>query len=136
VVQESPSSPDWESVGVAGALLSRYQQDQQALLEQLGIFLEGTLPHLTSVKRTMGVLGPRRTTGVTVELGTMRYALERTQRGGLEGSRIRVVRNVALRTEPLTIEDWINEVANALASELDRTTGGRAALTRLLQGGS
>jgi hypothetical protein len=43
---------------------------------------------------------------------------------------------VAVRTEPLSIEEWLKQMTDALASELDGTSGGRAALTRLLQGGS
>ncbi len=137
MVQQSPTPPpDWESLGVAGALLSTYQRDQQALLEQLGSFLEGTLTRQTRVQRTLGVLGPRRTTAVIIELAGVRYSLSALRGGGLEGSRTRIVRGVAVRTESLSVETWLTEVADALASELDKTSGGRAALSRLLQGGS
>jgi hypothetical protein len=129
-------SADWESLGVAGALLSRYQRDQQALLEQLGTFLVGTLPAQTSVRRTLGVLGPRRTTAVTLEIGSVRYSLASNGRGALEATRTRVVRDVAVRTESLSVEEWLRELSDALALELDRTGQGRGALTRLLQGGS
>lgn len=131
MVQESqPPGPDWESLGVAGALLSRYRQDQQALLEQLATFLESTLPQQTSVRRTLGVLGPRRTTSVSLELGGMRYEL--TQAKSLEAQRTRVVRSVAVRTEPMAIEDWLTELSADLAAELERTGVGRRALERLL----
>ncbi|MBV8714260.1 MAG: hypothetical protein JO020_13565 [Chloroflexi bacterium] len=127
-----PPAPDWESLGVAGALLSRYQQDQQSLLEQLATFLESTLPQQTSVRRTLGVLGPRRTTALSLELGGTRYELARAK--SLEAQRTRVVRGVAVRSEPMRIEDWLTELSAALATELERTTGGRNALARLLQG--
>jgi len=137
VVQQSPTPPpDWESLGVAGALLSRYQRDQRALLEQLGTFLEGTLPRQTRVSRTLGVIGPRRTTAVSVELGGMRYSVSEISGGGLEGSRTRIVRSVAVRTEAMAVEMWLTELAEALAVELEKTNGGRDALRRLLQGGS
>lgn len=133
VVQEpQPPAPDWESLGVSGALLSRYQQDQQALLEQLATFLEATLPRQTSVRRTHGLIGPRRTTGLNVELSGIRYGLDQAQRSALEATRTRVVRGVAVRTEPLSVEDWLAELSAALTAELERTTGGRAALDRLL----
>ncbi len=127
-------SPDWESLGVSGALLSRYQQDQQALLEQLATFLEATLPRQTVVQRTRGLIGPKRTTALTVELGNARYRLEQGKGSGLDASRIRVVRGVAVRTETLAVEAWIEDVSAALSAELERTSGGREALTRLLQG--
>jgi hypothetical protein len=135
VVQEpQPPTPDWESLGVAGALLARYQQDEHALLDQLATFLEATLPHHTNVKRTHGVFGPRRATSLTLELAGVHYSLAQAQHAELEASRTRVVRGVAVRTEPLTVETWLTQVSAALGAELDRTEGGRAALDRLLHG--
>jgi hypothetical protein len=128
---ESPA-PDWESLGVAGALLVRYQQDQQALLEELATFLESTLPKQTSIRRTFGVIGPRRTTGLSVQIGGTRYELTHANRSGLEAGRTRVVRGVAVRTEPMRVELWLQELSADLANELERTGGGRAALERLL----
>jgi len=78
------------------------------------------------------VLGPRRTTGLSLELAGMRYELNQANRSGIEASRTRVVRGVAVRTEPRSIEDWLNEVSGALSAELERTGDGRAALERLL----
>jgi hypothetical protein len=125
-----PPASDWESLGVAGALLQRYQQDQQALLDQLAVFLESTLPHQTSVRRTLGVVGPRRTTGLSLEIGGMRYELADAH--GLQASRTRVVRGVAVRTEALPVEAWLTDMSAALSVELERTASGRAALERLL----
>jgi len=132
--QSDPNAPDWESLGVSGALLSRYEQDQQALLDQLAVFLESTLPRQTSVRRTHGVIGPKRTTGLTVELSGIRYSLDQSRQSAVEANRTRVVRGVAVRTEPLSVEAWLAELSAALATELERTTGGRAALNQLLHG--
>jgi hypothetical protein len=129
-----PSTPDWEQLGVGGALLTRYLHDQHALLEQLATFLEGTLPGQTSVRRTHGLIGPRHTTSLTVELNGSRYALERGQRDALAAHRSRVVREVAVRTESLPLETWLSELGSALSVELERTSAGRDALARLLQG--
>jgi len=134
VAESQSPAPDWESLGVASALLSRYQHDQQALLEQLATFLESCLPEHTSVQRTFGVLGPRRATAINIEIGGMRYALSHAKRSGLEAQRTRIVRGVAVRTEARSVEEWLNEVSAAIASELERTDGSRAALDRLLQG--
>jgi hypothetical protein len=127
-------APDWESLGVTSALLDRYQRDQQALLDQLATFLEGTLPRQTSVKRTHGVLGPRRTTGLTIEVAGQRYNLGQAEHARLEASRTRVVRGVAVRTEDLAMADWLSELGAALGAELEHTEGGSAALDRLLHG--
>jgi hypothetical protein len=130
----APSTPDWEQLGVSGALLTRYRRDQQALLEQLATFLEGTLPAQAEVRRTHGLIGPKHTTGLTVELNGLRYVLERGRRETLEARRTRVVRDVAVRTDTLPLETWLDELGAALSTELERTSAGHAALTRLLHG--
>jgi hypothetical protein len=129
-----PPTPDWEALGVSGALLARYQRDQQAMLEQLATFLEGTLAAQTAVRRTHGLIGPKHTTGVTVELNGLRYVLERGRRDTLEARRTRVVRDVAVRTDTLLLERWLDELGAALGTELERTSAGRDALARLLHG--
>jgi hypothetical protein len=129
-----PSTPDWETLGVSGALLTRYHEDQHALLDQLATFLESALPAQTTVRRTHGLIGPKHTTSLTIELNGSRLSLERGQRGGLEARRTRVVRDVALRTDTLLLETWLDELGSALTTELERTTTGRTALSRLLQG--
>jgi hypothetical protein len=126
-------APDWETLGVGGALLSRYQQDQQALVEQLATFLESSLPNQIDVRRTHGLRGPKHTTRLAVDLGGMRYGLERARGDAFEASRTRVVRGVALRTDSLSIDAWLTELGAAIAAELERTSSGRAALARLLQ---
>jgi hypothetical protein len=134
VAEPEPSAPDWKTVGVGGALLSRYQQDQQALVEQLATFLESTLAHQIQVQRTHGLIGPKHTTRLSVELNGLRYALERGRGDAFEASRTRVVRGVALRTDPLPIDAWLRELGLAIEAELERTNNGRAALSKLLEG--
>jgi len=118
---------------VGRALLSRYQQDQQALVEQLATFLESSLPRQIEVRRTRGLVGPKHTVRLAVELGGMRYRLERGRGDAFEASRARVVRGVALRTDSLPIDAWLEELGVAIAAELERTASGRAALAKLLQ---
>ena len=71
--------PGWQTLGVGGALLARYQGDLQSLVEQLATFLEGTLPRQTEVRRTLGVLGPKHTTGLTVRYGARELAMTRME---------------------------------------------------------
>ena len=127
------AEPGWETLGVGGALLARYRGDQQALVEQLAVFLEGTLPRQTAVHRTLGILGPRHTDHLKVELGDLRFEL---RSGGptIETTRTRIVRGVAVRNERLALEEWLHELGATLSAELERTEAGRAALSKLLEG--
>jgi len=127
------AEPGWETLGVGGALLARYRGDQQALVEQLATFLEGTLPRRTAVHRTLGILGPRHTDHLTVELGDLRFEL-RSGGPSIETTRTRIVRGVAVRNERLALEEWLHELGATLSAELERTEAGRAALSKLLDG--
>jgi len=126
------AEPGWETLGVGGALLARYRGDQQALVEQLAVFLEGTLPRQTAVHRTLGVLGPRHTDHLKVELGDVRFELRSGGGANLETTRTRIVRGVAVRNERLALEEGLHELGTTLSAELERTEAGRAALSKLL----
>ena len=130
---ESAASPGWEDLSVAGALIGRYRQDQHSLLEQLAGLLEAALPGQVTVSRKGGLFGPKHVGGVSVDVGDHRYTLQRGRGEALEASRQQVVRGVVLHTEELPIESWLGEVGAALDAELQRTSQGREALSRLLK---
>jgi hypothetical protein len=48
------------------------------------------------------------------------------------GQRTRVVRGIALKTERLTLEQWLLELARALSAEAQASAQARSALQRLL----
>ena len=60
-----------------------------------------------------------------------RYAIEDSH-GRVTATRTQVVRGIALKTEPLSVEDWIQEVGAAIAGEVDRNKAARDALRDLL----
>ncbi len=131
---ESPASPGWEEMSVTGALIGRYRQDQQSLLEQLAVLLESALPGQVTVSRKGGLFGPKRVAGLSVEAGGYRYSLQQGRGDALEAGRQQVVRGVVLRTDELPVERWLEELGTALDAELRRTSQGREALSRLLAG--
>jgi len=76
----------------------------------------------------------RRVRAIRLPLGDYMYALARGDRGSFEASRQQVVRGVAVRTQPLEIEEFLAELGVALDVELKRTERGRAALASWLDG--
>jgi hypothetical protein len=100
-----------------------------ALAEKLG----GALPQQCVVERKGGLFAREKPIHrVSVELGEQRYLIEKTDRGGLRAARIRVVRGIALKTEELGMDTWIDDLSRDLAAYAARNAQARGALERLL----
>jgi hypothetical protein len=123
-------TPSFDDVSVAAVLAQRAREDRNDLLDDLVAMLSGVVPNV-QVERT---LLKRRVRAIRLPLGDYTYALARGDRGSFEASRQQVVRGVAVRTQPLEIEEFLAELGVALDVELKRTERGRAALASWLDG--
>jgi hypothetical protein len=117
-------APSFESTSVAALLAQRGRQDREALLGELVAVLSDVVPGV-QVERT---LLRRRVTGVRLPMGGFAYVLKRSARGSFEASRQQEVRGVVLRTVPMEIDAFLEELGVALDLELRRTEKGRDAL--------
>ena len=100
-----------------------------ALAEKLG----GALPQQCVVERRGGMFSKEKPVHkVSVELGEHRYVIENTGRGGLRAARTRVVRGIALKTDELPVDEWIDSLSRDLALYAARNQQTRLALERLL----
>jgi len=124
------SSPSFDAVSIAAFLVQRSREDRAALLDDLVAMLSGIVPD-AQVERTL--LG-RRVTGVRVPVGSYVYILRRGAGETFEPKRQQLVRGVAIRTDPLEIEPFLEELGLALDAELRRTERGRDALRTWLNG--
>jgi len=124
-------TPSFDSAGVAAVLARRSREDRDALLDDLVTMLAGVVPGV-QVDRT---LLRRRVTAIRLPLAGSVYVLKRGPRGDFEASRQQEVRGVVVRTFPMEIEAFLEELAIAIDEELRRTDRGRAALERWLQSG-
>ena len=107
--------------------------DLKSFTEALATKLEGALPAQTTVERKGGGLfsKEKRVHRIDVDMGDTRYQL--TAEGGrVEPRRCKVVRGVVLKTEPLPLEEWIDQLSLALTEEAQRSEQARIALQRLL----
>src|SRR3954465_6343286 len=120
--------PSWEKLSVAVVLAQRSRADKKALLEELVEMLSG-LGSNVEVRRS---LLRRHITSLRLQLGDHAYLLSLNSDGSFGATRQQVVRGVAIRTTPMDIDPFLEELGLALDVELRRTEQGRQALERWL----
>lgn len=107
--------------------------DTVAFLEALATKLGGALPHRTQIERDGGLFNrAHHVRRIAVRLGEWEYALLAEPGGALAPSRTHTVRGITLKSEPLPLDQWIEELSADLA-DLARTSQQEStALRRLL----
>lgn len=118
---------------LAASSLRADTTDIPAFVETLAVKLEDALPHSTTVQRQAKKLFSRdkRVQSVTVSLGENAYML--TLRGGLaQGRRSKTVRGIAIKSEELTLDAWLQALTTELAVEAQQSEASRRALQELL----
>jgi hypothetical protein len=123
---------DWVKFGVAAALSKQYAADQRVFLELLAQMLEGALPGETEVGRRGGLFSKKTVQRVAVTLGDNRYTLEDPGRGLLQATRTHIVRGIALKTEPIPVQEWLEEMGAALDERVRTNAAAREALARMV----
>ena len=119
---------------LVAAALRADLNDLDAFVEALATKLEVSFPDAVRIDRKGGLLGGRkRVQRVAVQLGGDSFELERDG-GSVICRRRAVVRGIALKTEELELERWLDEVSAALVASADEAGRGRAALEKLLEG--
>lgn len=107
--------------------------DTRSLVEALATKLERALPADTQIERKATKLLSRdkRVTRIDVRLGDLSYVLlidgDRAQT-----RRSRSSRGIVLKTEELTLDTWLDALAETLQAEAQRSESARLALERLL----
>jgi hypothetical protein len=108
--------------------------DLDAFVEALAVRLEGALPGQVEVERKGGLIGGnKRVRRIEVSLGDQRYEAD-VDRGRVTCRRRSVVRGIALKTQELDLDAWIDALSRDLVDESERSERGRQALARLLEG--
>jgi len=115
------------------ASLRADKNDLKTFLDALAIKLEGSLPDHTKVTRQGGVFSRERSVKeIVVTLGENRYRIGREKQGFLIAVREHMVRGIVLKTEQTTVDQWIDEISEALAQLASHSAQSRAALERFL----
>jgi hypothetical protein len=106
--------------------------DTAVFLEALAAKLHEALPGQVEVDRKGRMFGgPKRVRRLEVRVGDAHYEIE-GDGGALSARRRSVVRGIALKSEDLGIEAWIDGLSGDLHALAQRSEQGRIALERLL----
>ncbi|HET8843779.1 MAG TPA: hypothetical protein VFN35_20110 [Ktedonobacteraceae bacterium] len=120
-------------VEIFAASLRADTNDLRAYLEVLATKLSGALPHQTTVTRQNKLFSREHPVQeISVTLGDYQYRISQGQRGILLLARARVVRGIVLKTDQLSMEQWITELAMGLSLEASQSAQARIALERFL----
>ncbi|MCF8564244.1 hypothetical protein LLE49_05745 [Alicyclobacillus tolerans] len=119
---------------LSAALWRKSITDEKALLEALAVRLEQALPTMTTVERRMTLFSknkPVRSVTVKFEGAEYRVALEGS---GILAEKGKIVRNIRLKTEHLTLSQWLTELSSDLESYAQEHESTRQTLERFLLG--
>lgn len=125
---------EFTNVGVAGALAHAYAEDTRGFLPLLAVVLSGAMPDETTVERKGGLFQREKPVRkVSVTLGDFVYTLEDLSHGPLAACRVKVVRGIKLKTEPMPAEVWLAELSTEIAERARQNEKAFFALRRLLE---
>ena len=107
--------------------------DTRSLVEALAAKLERALPTETHVERkaTKLLSRERRVTRIEMRLGDLSYTL-RMDGDRTQTQRSRTSRGIVIKSEELSLDAWLDALADALRAEAQRSESTRLALERLL----
>lgn len=104
--------------------------DLPAWVGALSVKLTAALPGQVIAHRS-GLFGNGPVDMISVDLDSWRYQL-RLDHGHMHGERAHLVRGIVLKSEPLSLDAWIDALSLALAERAATSARERAAIRRLL----
>jgi hypothetical protein len=130
-MQDEPSQS--MQVELYAASLRADYSDAGAFLEALAAKFAGALPAHTKVTRHASLfLRERPVKEIVVTLGEFQYRIGRERQGPLLAQRSHFVRGIVLSSEHVAVEQWIEELAEALAQLAAHNQQAHLALSRFL----
>ena len=123
-----------ESLGfeVLASSLRADAGDTKSFLEVLATKLGNALPTRTAIERESHLFSREKPVkSISIELGEFRYQIGH-QHGALAAQRTRVVRGIALKTDALGVDDWLDSLSQGLTELAQQSAQDRAALLRML----
>ena len=108
-------------------------QDAGTFLEVLAGKLEAALPGAVQVRRGGGLFARRHpVVEIALTLGEWNFRLEASSAGAVRGERAHTVRGIALKSESLELDAWVQALLAALQVHAKGSAQAADALHRLL----
>lgn len=117
-------------MGVASALAKEFTADQKRFLALLSQLLQHSFPSETKIQ-TRGIF-TKSIVSVEVTLGEYRYRIEDVGSGPLQASTTRVVRGIALKTDPISMDECLDKISSTVEERARQSATDRVAMARLL----
>ena len=121
---------DMGDFDLLAASLRADSADMQAWVAALGMKLAGALPNRVALRHG-GMFGNGPVEGISADFGDWRFLL-RLQHGQPVAERTHVVRGIALKTESIALDAWIDALSRALAELAATSARERTAIMRLV----
>lgn len=122
----------WMKLGVAAELSRAYNRDGRDFFQGLVLMLQNALPDETIVEMRGGWFSKKTPQRVIVDLGEDRLSLEAPEHGSLRATRTHVVRGIALKTEEIGIEEWLQTLGTILDERAKNSQNARDALEKMV----
>ena len=100
-----------DTFDIYSAWMRKSNGDMHAFLEALGVRLEQSLPGMVQVQRKRDGLFAKtqHVVGISLQLGNFQFVLQK-EPAGLKTSRTKVVRGITLKSDELSLADWLTAV--------------------------
>lgn len=133
ILQVDMSSGD--TFDAYSAWMRRSNGDMRAFLEALAVRLEQSLPGMTQVQRKRDGLFAKtqHVISISLQLGTFQFLLEK-EAAGLKTSRTKVVRGITLKSEEISLADWLTAVDAELKNAATAADQSHSVLREFLTG--
>ena len=119
----------WMRMSVSANLAKEYAADQVAFFRMLAGIFERNLPG-TELKHR-GIFGGKTVESIKLTLGGDRYELTE-KKGRFEATETHVVRGIVLKTEPIAVEEWLQEVEAGLQALAAKDMDAQRALKAMM----
>src|SRR5438128_12476808 len=130
-MHDEPGEP--LQVEMLAASLRSDTTDVKAFMEALAVKLEGSLPNQTTVTRHSSLFSREHPVKeIAVTMGDYQYRISHERQGPVMTQRAKVVRGIVLKTEQIPVDQWIEELAEAMAQVAANNAQARVALERFL----
>ncbi len=129
---------DYEQALQVDVLACSLQMDKSEsgdLLEFLAAKLSSALPEETEITRGGWFLSASKpVTELSIKLGDQGFQIVREKRGAITARQMKIVRGVVLKTEEVPVDQWVQNLAAALANLAEKNSRTRAALQKFVIG--